>query len=109
MKLKPTIYVFAGYSGSGKDTAASVVDAVSTKFASPGKRALEFMLRIPHGALDDREYRQRIAPHRGPVQDQPLGGGNKDILGHIQIGERPWVPDKSPQPHAAAPPWYPTA
>ena len=60
---KPFIYIFLGYSDAGKDTAAEAVDAVSIKFASPGKRALEFMLHLNYGALDDKVFRQQIAPH----------------------------------------------
>lgn len=63
MTKNPIIYVFGGFSGSGKDTAASAVDAVNIKFASPGKRALEYMLRAPEGLLDDRVKRLEIAPH----------------------------------------------
>lgn len=63
---KPTIYVFSGYSGAGKDTAASVLEsAVSVKFASPGKRALEAIYRLPDGFMDDRIARQHIAPYSG--------------------------------------------
>lgn len=62
MQNKPSIIVFSGYSGAGKDTAATAIGAFNVKFAAPGKRALEFMLRIPPGSLDDREFRQRIAP-----------------------------------------------
>ena len=61
--MKPKIYVFSGYSGAGKDSAASVLTANVVKFASPGKRALEFIYHLPSGFMDDRVARQQIAPH----------------------------------------------
>ena len=61
---EPTIYVFSCNSGSGKDTAASVLKGChNIKFASPGKRALEFIYRLPVGTMDNRIARQAIAPH----------------------------------------------
>ena len=65
MNPRPTIYVFAGFSGAGKDTAASVLNAKVTKFASPGKKALEFIYSLPAGTMDDRVARQQIAPFSG--------------------------------------------
>lgn len=62
-----TIHIVFGYSGSGKDTIGEYIctktDSVLVKFAAPGKRALEFMMRIPEGSLDDREFRMNIAPN----------------------------------------------
>jgi hypothetical protein len=63
--MKPTIYVIGGFSGAGKDTAASVIDAEVVKFASPGKRALEFIYGLEEGFLDDRSLRLEIAPFSG--------------------------------------------
>lgn len=62
---KPKIYVFSGFSGAGKDTAASVIDAQNVKFSSPGKRTLEFIYQLPVGFMDDRVAREMIAPHSG--------------------------------------------
>lgn len=63
---KPSIYVFSGYSGAGKDTAASVlVSATNIKFADPGKRALEFIYKLPEGFMDARIARQQLAPFSG--------------------------------------------
>lgn len=61
-----TIYVFSGFSGSGKDTAASFLKGVvNVKFASPAKRTLEFVYRLEDGFFDDRVKRQQIAPYSG--------------------------------------------
>jgi hypothetical protein len=61
-----TIYVFSGYSGAGKDTAAAAVpNSINIKFSAPAKRALEKIYTLPEGFLDDRELRQQIAPHSG--------------------------------------------
>jgi hypothetical protein len=64
----PTIYIVMGNSGSGKDTVAALIQAQKptaeiVKFAAPGKRALEFMLRVPEGLLDDRVVRSKVAPN----------------------------------------------
>lgn len=62
-----TIYVVMGYSNSGKDTIGAYLKeyklATVVKFAAPGKRALEFMLKVEPGFLDDRVKRQQVAPH----------------------------------------------
>ena len=63
--MKPKIYVFSGFSGAGKDSAASVLSGQNVKFASPGKRTLEFIYQLPVGFMDDRIARQTIAPHSG--------------------------------------------
>lgn len=64
---KPTVSIVFGYSGAGKDTIGEYIctkrDATIVKFAAPGKRALEFMLRIPEGSLDNRRFREQVAPH----------------------------------------------
>ena len=61
--MKSKIHVFSGYSGAGKDSAASMLTAKVVKFASPGKKALEFIYHLPSGFMDDRVARQQIAPH----------------------------------------------
>ena len=90
--MKPKIYVFSGYSGAGKDTAASVFIADNIKFASPGKRALEFIYHLPHGFMDDRIARQQIAPHSdGKTYLQVLieFWKHRDLLvGDILFGEQ---------------------
>lgn len=62
-----TIHVVFGFSGAGKDVTGSYLNGQSkstiVKFAAPGKRALEGMLRIPVGSLDDRKFRMKTAPH----------------------------------------------
>ncbi len=64
---KTNIYVVMGYSGAGKDTIGDWLafseNAALVKFAAPGKRALEFMLKVEPGLLDDRVKRLEIAPH----------------------------------------------
>lgn len=63
---KPSVYVFMGNSGAGKDTAASVLDSAKVvKFAAPGKRTIEFIYGLSFGYLDDRDLRLNIAPHSG--------------------------------------------
>jgi hypothetical protein len=63
---KPIIYVFAGYSGAGKDTCAFLLpNTRNVKFNAPGKRALEQIYGLQRGYLDDRGLRQNIAPHSG--------------------------------------------
>lgn len=62
MKMKPTILAISGYSGAGKDTVAGLLGKDVIKFASPGKRALECILGVPVGFLDDRVSRGQIAP-----------------------------------------------
>ena len=61
------IYIFSGWSGAGKDTCGECVThqlgLPVVKFADPGKRALEFMLKCPVGLMDDRVARLAIAPH----------------------------------------------
>lgn len=64
--MKPTIHIVFGFSGAGKDTVGAIIQKASkstlVKFAAPGKRALEGMLHIPVGSLDDRVFRQQVAP-----------------------------------------------
>lgn len=62
IQMKPTIVSISGYSGAGKDTVAGLLNRDVIKFASPGKRALECILGVPVGFLDDRVSRGRIAP-----------------------------------------------
>ncbi len=59
---KAKIYVMSGLSGAGKDTCASLLDATNIKFSSLGKRALEKIMDLPEGFLDDRFLRQQVAP-----------------------------------------------
>ena len=109
--MKPKIYVFSGFSGAGKDTAASVFIADNVKFANPGKRALEFIYHLPDGFMDDRIARQQIAPfsdgktylevliefwkHRDLlVGDQLFGEQTKtEILGCLESGRDVTVTD----------------
>lgn len=62
MAPKPKIYVFSGLSGAGKDTVARLMNLKVIKFAEPGKRALETILGVPEGFLDNRLARKAIAP-----------------------------------------------
>lgn len=63
----PTLFMVMGYSGAGKDTIGDLIKAEiasqTVKFAAPGKRALEFMLQVEEGLLDDREKRIEVAPN----------------------------------------------
>lgn len=65
--MNDRLYVVMGHSGSGKDTIGEYIytkdEAAIVKFAAPGKRALEFILKIPDGSLDDRVFRMKTAPH----------------------------------------------
>lgn len=63
---RPTLYVVFGKSGAGKDTVGDWLTenkgTTGIKFAAPGKRALEFMMQIPEGSMDDRVFRSQVAP-----------------------------------------------
>ena len=62
---KHTIWVISGFSGSGKDTAASCIDAINVKFSHFGKRFVENLFNLPEGYMDDRVLRLNRAPHCG--------------------------------------------
>lgn len=63
MRSDNRIYVFSGKSGAGKDTCAKLIPkSMNIKFSAPGKRALEAIMELPAGFLDDRVKRQQVAP-----------------------------------------------
>ena len=109
--MKPKIYVFSGFSGAGKDSAASVLTAQTVKFANPGKKVLEFIYDLPDGFMDDRFARQQIAPfsdgktylevliefwkHRNLLVGDTLFGEQTkaEILGCLELGQEVAVTD----------------
>lgn len=61
-----TIYNLMGYSDSGKDTVAGIIQeyerAINVKWSRPMKDMLEMVYSIPKGSLDDKEFRKQIVP-----------------------------------------------
>lgn len=63
---QPTIRIFLGVSGAGKDTTAGFMikgtDGRILKMAAPGKRMFEQVYSLPEGVMDDRVARLATCP-----------------------------------------------